>query len=316
MLKFLRDKINEFNWFYVSNKTIKIRGARKFFLILFLFNHIKLLLVYIIDKAFSFFFIDFLYSLNNFIYNKKNNIVDGKCFIVGNGPSLNNKDLEKIKNLDVFVVNNFLLVNKIKFNKCKCVITDTFYLQNFLNYKKDSFLYEIILKNPEVDFYLPIIFKKTLKEQNLIKSEKINFFYELPYAAEENNIISKLNFNSGIPWSHNVLISSICIAISKGYKNINLLGVDMTHHLDKTHFLGNIYTDIIKEKDLNYKDNKKKNLSYSLIDNCENYMGMWSTYRAFSAHKNIKSYADKQGILITNYSRGGVLDVYSSGKLK
>ena len=51
MFKFIRDKKNKFNWFYVSNKTIKIHGTRKFFII-FLFDNIKLLLNYLIDKFF------------------------------------------------------------------------------------------------------------------------------------------------------------------------------------------------------------------------------------------------------------------------
>ena len=71
MFKFIRDKINKFNWFYVSNKTIKIHGTRKFFFILFLFDNIKLLLNYLIEKFFSFIFIDFFYSLNNFFTIKK-----------------------------------------------------------------------------------------------------------------------------------------------------------------------------------------------------------------------------------------------------
>ena len=316
MFKFIRDKKNKFNWFYVSNKTIKIRGTRKFFFILFLFDNIKLLLNYLIDKFFSFIFIDFFYFLNNFFYNKKNFIKDGECFIIGNGPSLDDKDLEKIKNLNVFVINNFLLVNTIKLKYCKCVITDTFYLRNFLKYKKDSFLYEVVSKNLDTDFYFPITFKKILNKQNLIKSDKINYFYELPYAVEENSIKYKLNFNSGIPWSHNVLISSICLAISMGYKKINLLGADTTHHFDKNHFKGSIYTDMLKKRDSLYRDNIKKNLKYRLIDNCENHIGMWSTFRTLSAHKNIKDYADRQGILITNYSKNGILDVYPFDDLK
>ena len=61
---------------------------------------------------------------------------------------------------------------------------------------------------------------------------------------------------------------------------------------------------------------RKKSLKYSLIDNCENHIGMWSTYRTFSAHKNLRDYADKQGISIRNYSQGGILDVYPSEELK
>ena len=43
---------------------------------------------------------------------------------------------------------------------------------------------------------------------------------------------------------------------------------------------------------------------------------MWSTFRTLSAHKNIKDYADRQGILITNYSKDGILDVYPFDDLK
>ena len=57
-------------------------------------------------------------------------------------------------------------------------------------------------------------------------------------------------------------------------------------------------------------------LKYRLIDNCENHIGMWSTFRTLSAHKNIKDYADRQGIFITNYSKDGILDVYPFDHLK
>jgi len=316
MYKLLKNKINNFIWFNVSNRTIKIRGTRKVFLLLVFVDNLKLIFFYVFEKLYSFLFIDFIYSINKIFYYKKNQIIDNECFIVGNGPSLNSEDLEKIKNLDVFVTNNFLIVNKIKLNKSKCIITDTFYLNNFLKYKRDSFLYELISNNLNTDFFFPITFKEVLNKQALIKSNKINYFYELPYAAEENKIISNLNFNSGIPWSHNVLISAICIAISKGYKKINLLGADTTHHLDKNHFQGRVYTDMLAKRDASYRSGTEKNKRFRLIDNCENYIGMWSTFRIFMAHKNIKDYADRHGIVITNYSKGGILDVYSFGILK
>jgi len=157
-----------------------------------------------------------------------------------------------------------------------------------------------IKKQPKF-YYFPSYFKKNLKKKINFENTQVKYFNELPYPTEEY-MPNYFDLETGIPWSYNVSITMINLAIGMGYKNINLIGFDGSFHLNENYY---------QKKRYNRVSLRKKNTSkYRLIQNCSNILGMRSTYRFLKSHENIKFYCKKTNILIKNLSKGGIPDTY------
>jgi hypothetical protein len=302
-MKFFRNILNKARWFDLYLLTFQKHNVKKIFLPLYAFSFINLFVICTANAFWKFFFVKPVYAINALLSSRQKPPTNKSCFILANGPSLTKKKLLKINSQDVFVCNNFLLVNSVKTLNIKYnVITDIGYIGNLKKRKKKSWLYLMskIKKQPEVLFF-PSYFRKSLKTLINFGSTKVNYFKELPYPTEEY-IPNHFDLKTGIPWSYNVSISMINLAVGMGYKNIKLIGFDTTQHLG---------SDYYERKKYNKIGLRKKNTSkYRLIENCSNILGMWSTYRFLKAHENIKRYCKKNNIIIKNLSNTGILDTY------
>ena len=307
MIKNLRYLLNNFRWFTISISSFRRdinNNLNIFNNIFFLINLIKLLIVALIEFIhlllikFYYFFLRKIEVPN--LYIKRNH---ERCFVIGNGPSLNDLKLKKIKNADIFVCNYFC------FSKASNQIEPTYYTltdgaffdpRESYNHrsksikqiiKKNKFILSKILKNnsKKTKFLIPIRFKKKLKSLNVIPDSRINYFNELPYPIEEVLPV-KIDNKIGVPYSLNVLISNLSLAISLRYKEIYLVGADQDHYLSEK------YTYNFKSKKFALKkyiiENKKKN--FQLISANKNILGFWSMYRTFKAFENISIYAKKK----------------------
>jgi hypothetical protein len=305
MKKFLLNTFNKHRWFEIYLFTFQRYNINKIFIPLYLFNFLNFFFVFFFNFFYKNFIVKFFYFINICSSLKKKNLKNKTCFLVGNGPSLTQKDLLKVnnENKDIFVCNNFLLVNRVtKINIKYNVLCDVGYINDLKKRKKRSWLYKMsqVKKQPEV-YCFPHYFQKNLKKNISFKNSEIKYFKELPYPTEEY-VPNYFDLKTGIPWSYNVSVSMINLAIAIGYNRINLIGFDTSFHLNEDYYEGKKYNKV---------SNRKKNTSkYRLIRSSSNLLGMWSTYRFLKSHENIKFYCKKNNIIIKNLSNSGILDVY------
>jgi len=310
MKLFILNILNKYRWFEIYLFTFQRYNIKKIFLPLYLFNFLNFFLTFFFNFFYKNFVVKFFYLINRFLSLKNDNLKNKRlknktCFIIANGPSLTPKDLIRADkaNNDIFVCNHFLLVNQVKKINIKYnVLGDIGYINNFKKKKKKSWLYKMSQekKQPEI-YYFPHFFKKDLEKRISFKNSKIKYYKELPYPTEEY-MPNYFDLETGIPWSYNISVSMINLAIAIGYNKINLLGFDTSFHLNNDFYEQKMYNKISKTK--------KNIFKYRLVSSASNLQGMWSTYRILKSHEKIKFYCKKNNIIIKNLSRSGILDVY------
>lgn len=315
--KYLTEQLNNYRWFYLKPLTFKNKNISNLFLYLvhvfYIFTNLfidgfYILLIYFYNTIIK------LFLASNFDYKIKK--IKKSCFIIGNGPSLRDVDLKKIKEkYDTFVCNYFYVYNKKKITPTFYTLTDGAYFDLNNDYRfrnkhgKDKtkiILQNIFNENSELTtFLIPLIFKDQFNKLNINLKSTVIFFKESIYPIEEY-LPGVINFHEGIPPSYNVFISNLCIAISLGYKNIYLLGADQDHNINESYS----YTYSSFSKKLKKYIQKNIKSKYQLNHSSSNTLAFWSTYRSFKAFNNINKYAKKNKINIYNCSTRGILDVF------
>lgn len=210
---------------------------------------------------------------NKYAYLKKyQNIHKGeRCFIVATGPSLNQKDLELVKNEYTIGVNGLCL----KFEELNWQ-TNYFCISD----EKAYINLHSILDKKGIIYFSP--YKKSEKDVNCIYTPSDHYnCYMVDYSKKEftNNIVE--GFGEG----NTVVIMAIQIAAFMGFSEIYLMGVDCNYNLP---------------------DNKKYFVDHG-IRGPEQKLGGLRMIKDFEA---IKQYEDKWNVKIYNASRGGMLEVF------
>ncbi|MBY0145898.1 6-hydroxymethylpterin diphosphokinase MptE-like protein [Neobacillus niacini] len=215
----------------------------------------------------------------------KNLHLSKRCFIIGNGPSLIPKDLDKLKNEITFAFNRIYYI----FDK-----TDwrpTYYCSED---DKTIFKSKEEINNLKIeDKFFPVNFPWDYN----IHFKNANYYI---FKFGDRNVEPRFSEDivKGIYWGNTVAYTAIQMAVYMGIKEIYLLGVD--HNFSK--MINDIGEIVIDEKAKDYfieKYNTDKEDLY--IPNIE------MSTRAFIA---AKKYADNHNIKIYNATRGGKLEVF------
>lgn len=210
----------------------------------------------------------------------------GRCFIVGNGPSLRINDLEMIKNEDCFAANLiFRIFDKTDWRPKYYFLQDRYA-------DTDDFLNKLDIPYMFIgDYYWR---KRGINNKNALCVHSGRSFGKKTVDFSED--ISKK-----IVSHYTVTYSMIQMAIYMGYKEIYLIGMDHSYE-----FTYDSKGNITHNKNVNshiFKD-KKPN---EVIANIE---GMNKAY--ISA----KEYANEHNIKIYNVTRGGRLDWFERRDLE
>ena len=308
MISSLRDTLNTFKWL---KPRILTYDKFSFFSPNIFFFPINFFFIFL-TITFNFFYEFFLVKLNyKFVYffnqiknrNSLNRfkVKNKNCYIIGNGPSLKLNDLIFLKKKITFVVNNFQETKNFT-PSYHVILHGTFFS------KWRDFLKKKIKSSKKTIFFLPSSEKKKFKGLN----SKIIFFDLLPYPIEEY-LPSKIKFKFGLPWSFNVIPFTLLLAVSLGFKKINILGVDQTQLIKGGHYISRRKYF----KGVNLKDAFKENVGrYRFGSGRSNMLTMWSNFRIYLAYEQIAKYAKDKRISIFNLSDNGYLDVFNYKKLK
>lgn len=232
--------------------------------------------------------------------NKKYyNIHDGnRCFILGNGPSLKNQKLSFLKDEIVFSVNFFMKSDLFEtVHPDYHIFADPvlFLTDSLKRMSHEKLLQKAIDINPDIIFFMPF-------------EAKSNFKNEFPYIKPNyystkmilyDNSINKVNLAGLLPAFHNVLVYAIYIAIYMGFKEINLLGADMTSFLSRVNSEDG-------EKNMHVYG-RHKELTEKRF-NTEFYLKTFG--KTMENFRYVHNYAKKNGIIIINATESGILDVF------
>jgi len=257
--------------------------------IIFFFNRpVKWCCYFIVFKIFRGFFFNKL----NKNHNLKNKFLKKRCFIIGNGPSLNELNLDLIKDEIIFCCNAFY---KIK-NKN---ISPNVYCIGDRSLKHVSYIEKILLKSNS-DIYIIYngllnILNKKKKIRKLINSKEIYGFQTLTNNFE--NDIKDIDFSSYIPAFRHTPIMAIMASIYMGCNQIILVGMDNSYMRD--YFFEN------KKISHFYPEKKKESLKkVNVIKLCQ------ETLLTFYNFSQIKKYCEKKKIKILDATKNGYLDIF------
>lgn len=251
----------------------------------------------IIKKNFPLWFLEkpgMIYGYDRKKLAKLKNKFEGKrCFILGNGPSLNTQDLKLLKNEYSFAVNGI------------------FYKTEEMGYKPTFFVVEdgaVVKDNLEkiekydCDYrFFPSIYKPKMKNRkntcffNMDRSfyEKRSPYFEVPRFA--------VDCENQIYCGQSVTIVNLQLAYYLGFKEVYLIGMDFNYKLeDSVDVKGHIYTST--EDDVNHFH--------------PDYFGKGKVWHDPKLHNVLKSYKlaktmfDIDGRKIYNATNGGKLEVF------
>lgn len=226
----------------------------------------------------------FWYHLHSENINKLKALKDinaGKrCFIIGNGPSLTVRDLEKLTNEDCFAMNYiFKIFRKTKWRPNYYITQDAFGVPC-------EYINTIGINN----LFIGVSYRRKNKRIN----KNAIFFYNAIQPFSKNvsfsDNASKIIYDSGT-----VTYSAIQIAVYMGYSEIYLIGVDTDFalKLDKN---GNIIKGNIHSSHF-YQDEFPDQVIYNEEMILKGYL-------------SAKKYCDSKGIKIMNATRGGKLEIF------
>lgn len=212
---------------------------------------------------------------------------DGKrCFIIGNGPSLEIEDLEKLENEYTFSANRIYKVfDKTNWRPTYYLAVDPNFIRTSWR-ELDDFKFGEMFLGTDLSFDMSVFKNKATRIFEYTKF-KVNKWNDLTAHVSED--VSEY-FSVG----YTVTFSSIQLAIYMGFKEIYLLGVDFS------------YSVIRDAHGKIHKDNSVKDYFFG-----EKYAETVQSYNSsLHAYQVAKEYADSHGIKIYNATRGGKLEVF------
>lgn len=232
---------------------------------------------------------------SNYIRKLKNTMTGKRCFIIGNGPSLEPEDLELLKCEKCFAFNRiFDIYNYTKWRPTYYMCTDRAIIKNTLPHEIEKCI------GSEIVF----IYDKEIVEKNRSKMNihQIILHGKTP-VKREKLVLREIKEDVSRCFSpcQSVTITAFELAFFMGFSEIYLLGLD--------HFFG-VEVDMKGNKIINqdvqphFKETKDKKIYNS------NKEALTLSY------EKCKEFGEKHGVRIVNVTRGGMLEVFSRRSLE
>jgi len=209
------------------------------------------------------------------IKDYKNKFNNERCFIVGNGPSLNHTNLNLLKDEYTFALNQINLIYD-KYDWTPSVYCS--FSNRVEKQWRDNILYNI--RNLDVPIFLCKDYENIITNE-----EKINFIETIGTSVCDSEDSSQfhINIEEYVTKHGSTLLSVLEVAIYMGFKEIYLIGTDLGYEKKNTHF-------------------------------DENYLKLTNPSRyntdITNTHKLINNNIEQYGVKIYNATIGGVLEEY------
>lgn len=231
------------------------------------------------------------------ILKELHGIHNGKrCFIIGNGPSLTEKDLDLIRGEYSFASNQiYKIFNRTLWRPTYYVVTDKSLLCKEFRDKKDI---DVDCEKKFYDVFAKQL-SKDIKNTAFILAQPgytINTFNEKPkFSMDVSQYVSQ---------GQTVTYAIMQIAAYMGFNEMYLLGID---------FSMPYYTDKFGRR---YKSDETREHFEGADIRYNNYVVPLNRQSVLNAYNDAKQYADSNDIKIYNATRGGNLEVFERVKLE
>jgi hypothetical protein len=246
------------------------------------------------------------------------------CIILGNGPSLN-KSLQKypaaFKKHDLICVNRFALADEYtELRPAYYVMLDPSFWGDAEDIAHTT--NELIRKTTwELHLLVPQGARKSKLVQAIQKQNTlihIHYFNYTVFRGFSSLAHFFYNLKLASPQSQNVLVISIFLSISIGFKNIHIVGADHTWH-------ENLYVNESNQlcvKDVHFYDNAEQvnyRLFYKDAKQVETFTMaeiLMTFGKVFLGYDNLKKYADSLQAKVYNCSEISFIDVFPRKKIE
>lgn len=253
---------------------------------------------------------------NNKEYSKiiKNNInyknihCEERCFIFGNGPSLNNVNFKKFENEYVFTCNQISRREDFKYLKSNYHIWSD---SSFFNFDPENENERKILSvmrgvntsdNRPLNFF-EITSKKMVDRESLDKEIDIVYFADC--GADFTGISDDIIFDKPTPSFPTVIQYAITLAVYMGFKEIYLLGCDCS-------IIANTISAIIGNNEkvqYGYKVDKNEfERMHKAKSNVSLKKELYNNARLFDYYEMLYNYCQNRNVKLVNLTQGSLLD--------
>jgi len=222
----------------------------------------------------------------------KNKYLGERCFVIGNGPSINQQDLIKLKNEYAFTCNHFYLhkelsvINPVFYSIIEPIILNDSFRENLFP-KIIERINSYASSNPNAIFLFNVQYKNYIENNNLFLKNKIYYF------LFGDSISNRMNLEMSKPNLSGTASIYFMLAMARylGFKMIYIIGCDSNYILDgyERHFYSE---DLTLQK-------KKSNLEAARI-----------LYEDLERLDIFYKYFQKEGFQIFNAGVGGMIDVF------
>ena len=226
----------------------------------------------------------------------KNKYKGKRCFLIGNGPSLNGHDLDLLQDEYTFGTNMvYKIFDQTAWRPTFHCVSDTIYASKLgmeLSQKVKSPLFT------------------TERTYRRMKTKPIDTSYVHTVQSERYKV--RGNIQAYCMVKATVLSLAAEMAFHMGFTEIYLLGVDCTNpHAKGGHFTDNYTTKEVAETDINRIKERMNTRSLTT-----DQIGTHIIGRSMEVYTLLDQYAKKNGIHIYNATRGGNLEIFPRVQLE
>lgn len=225
------------------------------------------------------------------------NIYAGKerCFVIGNGPSIQNQDLTKLKDEVTFATNWFVLHKQYE-NICPkyyCISDPRLFYDKKIAVKLLKLLSEKAL---QAEMFFPLRAQSKIKKSSVFKNNRVWYLDYILYPIWESKEVS-LNIHKGV-FTGDTVIIDFCLPIAyyMGFKKIYLLGCDCS--------LGK---NDAKEQNKRHFYDESEHISQQRSDL---YLKDQWLQRVIVSYETVRQTFENSGKKVYNAGNGGKLEVF------
>lgn len=220
-----------------------------------------------------------------------------RCFVIGNGPSLNKQDLSPLAQEITFVTNSFHLHPIVgdAWQPSYYLLTDPEYFTGDFD---PSFFQELTERIKSAPFIVPHFAREFLEKTGALPPERTYF---IAITEAEEDYAEKPDLTGVVPGMQTVVQLAMLAAMYMGCSHIYLLGMDhdwLSHGGEHVNFYS-------EEEAESQPDGNIRGWDYRSM--MEAVLNMWRIYGM------LRRIAQAQDVRIINVTHGGFLDVFERG---
>jgi hypothetical protein len=222
-----------------------------------------------------------------------------RCFVMGNGPSLNQTPLEKLANDHVWGANRcYLLFDQIEWRPAFIIAVDTRVVPD-----NAQEITDLAAELKSTSFFFPSHFRW---ERTLNSAPNIYWYHEI--SLDDNWLPEghfSMNVESYVRSVRTVTIAALQIAVYLGFNPIYLIGCDTNYVLPESA----IFEDQEQTQIVGGADNDPNHFSQDYFGQGRKYHQPYPEKMIFS-YQQVKQVCDRLGIQIFNATVGGKLEIF------